>query len=86
MRSGLVRTSRLGNVCPEITCLCLFLLYSSKGKNTVYSSVNKQDHMEKYTTFILSVSLPNRKAVTGDSILTVCSLNLSMLSLTRRKD
>lgn len=44
LKSDLVRTSRLGNLCPEVTCLCLFLLYSRKGEKTVYFSVNKQDH------------------------------------------
>ena len=30
-------------------------------KCSLYSSVNKEDHIEKYTMFILSVSLPDRR-------------------------
>lgn len=51
-------------------------VFNEGEKGSLYPSVNKQDHGEKDTTFILSMSLPNRKAVTGDSILTACSLNL----------
>lgn len=36
LRSDLVRVSRLGNVCPETSCLCLFLLYSRKGGKAVF--------------------------------------------------
>lgn len=42
LRSDLVRTNRLGNLCPEVSCFCLFLLYSRKGEKTVYSSVNNK--------------------------------------------
>lgn len=40
LKSDFIRTSQLGNLCPEVTCLCLFLLYSRKGEKTVYSSAN----------------------------------------------
>lgn len=36
LRSDLVKVSRLGNVCPETSCLCLFLLYSRKGGKAAF--------------------------------------------------
>lgn len=44
-------------------------VFKERRKSCVYPSVNEQDHRGKYTALILLGSLPNRKALTGDSML-----------------